>query len=345
MATVGGSTTVTLTDYAKTLDPDQQSIAKIIEILSQASPLLQDVPFMEGNLPVGHRSTRQGTLPSVGWRLLNVGTARTKTTHVQVDDMCGMLDAVNDVDKKLADLNGNTEAFRLTQDKGHIEAMAQEAESTFWYGNQSTDPEEFTGFGPRYAAGDTARDSGTYADQLIDGGGSSSSGQTSIWLINWGEDKVFGIYPKGMKAGLQMIDRGLIDIYDSSNNPYLGYRTYYQWDLGLAVADWRQVVRIANLDVANLITDDGTVSAGANIITSMIKAMHQLPKVGAENGKKVFYVSKSAYLYLDLQTLKQTNMNVTYRQQPHGEMVMMFRGVPVRCSEQITETEASVTFS
>jgi hypothetical protein len=343
MATVGGSGVITLTDYAKTLDPESQKTADVIEILAKASPLIKDVPMMEGNLDVGHRHTRRGSLPSVSWRVLNSGTAKTKGTTVQVDDQCGIMEAVCDVDAKIADLNGNRAKFRWSQDQAHIEAMAQEAEQTFFYGNQATDPEEFTGFAPRYALGDTAGDSGTYKDQLINGGGTGTD-NTSIWLVNWGENKVFGIYPKGMKAGLDHEDRGLIDLYDASNNPYRGYRSYYSWDLGLAIADWRQVVRIANIDVSALVADDGTVSAGANLITSMIKAIHRLPVVGAESGQKVFYVNKTAYLYLDLQTLKQTQMNIKYGKDQHGHEVLMFRGIPVRLSEQILDNESAITF-
>ncbi len=39
---------------------------------------------------------------------------------------------------------------------------------------------------------------------------------------------------------------------DANGGKYEGYRTHYKWDNGLALRDWRYVVRIANIDVSNL---------------------------------------------------------------------------------------------
>ncbi len=338
MATIG--TAVTLADYAKTLDPDG-TIAKVIEILNQTNEMIPDIPWIEGNLDVGHRHTIRSGLPTATWRMLNYGTQPTKGQTKQVDDTCGMLEAVCDIDKKLADLNGNKAAWRFSQDVSHIEGMGQQLATALFYGNQATDPEQITGLAPRFAAGDTAGDSNTSADQLIAAGGTSTTANnTSVWLVNWSPSTVFGIYPKGMKAGLQHEDRGMIDLYDAANGAYRGYRSYYSWDCGLAVADWRNVARLCNIVTANLVNDAAT---GADLVEGMIKLVHKIRK--SAPGKRAFYVNESVYLYLDLQTLNSSNMNVTYRDNPHGEPVMYFRGIPVRMSEALLNTEATVAFS
>ena len=340
MATIGTSV-LTLSDYAKLLDPDGK-VAKIAEVLHESNAIIKDIPWMEGNLDTGHRHTVRSGLPAATWRLLNYGVQPSKGRTTQVDDTCGMLEAVSEIDKDLADLNGNKAAFRWSEDVAHIEGMGQDAETAFFYGNQATDPEQITGLAPRYNAGDTAADSNTSADNVINGGGTGSD-NTSVWLVNWGENKVFGIYPKGMQAGLQHIDEGETTLYDAASGTYRGYRSRYKWKCGLAVADWRHAVRIANIDYSLMVADGGTVSSGANLITLMIRALHKLPKIGM--GRRVFYVNEAVYLYLDLQTLSQTNMNVSYGKDAHGQEVMMFRGVPVRVSEAILNTESAVTFS
>jgi hypothetical protein len=71
MATLGANV-LTLSDWAKRVDPNG-SIAVVGELLSQENPILQDMLFMEGNLPVGHRTTVRTGLPTVAWRLLNGG--------------------------------------------------------------------------------------------------------------------------------------------------------------------------------------------------------------------------------------------------------------------------------
>ncbi|WP_337238094.1 major capsid protein, partial [Salmonella enterica] len=90
----------------------------------------------------------------------------------------------------------------------------------------------------------------------------------SIWLVVWGENTVHGIFPKGQKAGIQMEDKGQVTLKDVNGGKYEGYRTHYKWDNGLALRDWRYVVRIANIDVSNL----SEPSSAANIAKLMVKA-------------------------------------------------------------------------
>ena len=64
---VKGLTALTLADWGKRVDPNGK-VDKIIELLNQTNPILQDMPFVEGNLPTGHRTTIRSGLPSATWR-------------------------------------------------------------------------------------------------------------------------------------------------------------------------------------------------------------------------------------------------------------------------------------
>ena len=55
---------LTLADWAKRLDP-QGKVPTIVELLAQSNPILDDVAYMEGNLPTGHRVTVRTGLPDV----------------------------------------------------------------------------------------------------------------------------------------------------------------------------------------------------------------------------------------------------------------------------------------
>ena len=90
----------TLADVAKRLDPNGQ-IADIVEILNETNPILEDMTFMEGNLPTGHRTSIRTGLPTPTWRKLYGGVQPTKSTTVQVTDNTGMLEAYAEVDKAL----------------------------------------------------------------------------------------------------------------------------------------------------------------------------------------------------------------------------------------------------
>jgi hypothetical protein len=101
-----------------------------------------------------------------------------KSTTVQVTDTCGMLEAYAEVDKALADLNGNTAAFRLSEDRAHIEGIAEElASKTLFYGNEKTQPEAFTGLAPRFSSVVAA--TAQSADNVIDHGGTGPTTRRS----------------------------------------------------------------------------------------------------------------------------------------------------------------------
>lgn len=320
----------TLLDVAKRLDPDGK-IAAIVEILNANNQVLDDMTFIEGNLPTGHRTTIRTGLPTPTWRKLYGGVQPSKSTTVQVTDSCGMLEAYAEVDKALADLNGNTAAFRLSEDAAHIEAMSQEMASTLFYGNEGTEPEAFTGLAPRYNS-----KSAQNADNIIDAGGTGSD-NTSIWLCVWGPQTGFGIYPKGSTAGLQMTDKGQVTVenVDGNGGRMEAYRTHYRWDAGLTIRDWRYFVRIANIDVSDL----DTVANTKNIINWMIQASERIPELG--KGRAVFYMNRRLREKLRLGILEKISSNLSW-ETVAGTRVMTFDDIPVRRTDALVNTEARV---
>jgi hypothetical protein len=320
----------TLLDVAKRLDPDGK-IASIVEILNATNPVLDDLAMVEGNLPTGHRTTIRTGLPAPTWRKLYGGVQPTKSTTVQVTDSAGMLEAYAEVDKALADLNGNTAAFRLSEDAAHIEGMGQEMASTLFYGNEGTEPEAFTGLAPRYNS-----KSAENADNIIDAGGSSTD-NTSIWLCVWGNQTGHGIYPKGSLAGLQMTDKGQVTVenVDGNGGRMEAYRTHYRWDCGLTIRDWRYFVRIANVDVSDL----DTVANTKNIINWMIQASERIPELG--KGRAAFYMNRRIREKLRLGILEKVSTNLTW-ETVAGERVMTFDDIPVRRTDALVNTESRV---
>jgi hypothetical protein len=320
----------TLIDVASRLDPNL-NIDKIVEMLSATNPILNDMTFMEGNLPTGHKTTVRTGLPSVTWRKLYGGVQPSKSTTAQVTDSCGMLEAYAEVDKALADLNGNAAAFRLSEDKAFIEAMSQEMAQTLFYGNESTEPEAFTGFAPRFNSLTSQN-----ADNIVNASGSGSD-NTSIWLVVWGPNTCHGIYPKGSTGGVQMRDLGEVTVenVDGASGRAQMYRSHYRWDCGLTVRDWRYIVRIANIDVSDLTTLANT----KNLITWMIQAAERIPSFGA--GRAAFYCNRNIREKLRLGILEKISTNLTF-ETVAGKRVMMFDEIPVVRTDAILSTEAAV---
>lgn len=321
----------TLLDVSKRLDPDG-AIDDIVEMLAQENEILQDMTFLEGNLPTGHKSTVRTGLPTPTWRKLYGGVQPSKSTTAQVTDACGMLEAYAEIDKALADLNGNTAAFRLSEDSAHIEGMSQEMASTLFYGDASK-PEEFIGLAPRFNSL-----SAENADNIVNGG--SVAGQTdntSIWLCVWGPHTGFGIYPKGSKAGLQMTDKGQVTIenVDGTGGRMEGYRTHYRWDAGLTIRDWRYFVRIPNIDVSELDTAANT----KNLINLMVQASERIPSFG--KGRACWYVNRRIREKLRIGILEKIAGNLSW-ETVEGKRVMTFDDIPVRRTDALINTEARV---
>jgi hypothetical protein len=88
MSTIG--TKVNLQDHASRLDPNGK-VAKIVEVLNQVNDILQDLVFIEGNLPTGHKTTIRSGLPEATWRQLNYGVQPKKSKTVSVTDTCGII--------------------------------------------------------------------------------------------------------------------------------------------------------------------------------------------------------------------------------------------------------------
>src|SRR5260221_14179905 len=171
MATIG-SLALTYADWAKRMD-DGYRVASIIELLSQTNEILDDILVMEGNLPTGHKTTVRTGLPQATWRLLNTGVPNAKSTTAQIVDTCGNLETYSVIDKDIADLNGNTPEFRLSESRAFLEGMSQQVASTLVYGNQFINPERFTGLAPRYSTKTTANYQ--TASNVLDAGGVAST--------------------------------------------------------------------------------------------------------------------------------------------------------------------------
>ena len=326
-------TNPTLLDLAKASDPDGK-ISTVIEILNQMNEVLDDMTWMEGNLPTGHRTTIRTGLPAPTWRKLYGGVQPNKGTTAQVTESCGMLEAYAEIDKALADLNGNTAAYRLLEDKAHLEGMNQELATTLFNGNESIDPEKFTGFAPRYNNLSTALNK----ENIIDGGGTGST-NNSIWLVVWGPNTAHGIIPKGSKAGFQMADKGQITIenVDGSGGRMEAYRTHYRWDAGLTVRDWRYVVRICNIDRTTLTKN---AASGADLIDLMTQALEIVP--GTNIGRPVFYVPRLVRSFLRRQIVNKVAPGTLTMEAVAGRKVVAFDGIPVRRVDALAADEARI---
>jgi len=107
------------------------------------------------------------------------------------------------------------------------------------------------------------------------------------------------------------------------------------------------VVRIANIDVSDLVGATGTQAATAAtaIIKLMARAQDRLPNISSV--KDVFYVNRTVASHLRIAALDKSSAAVTIEPaiNQFGQNIhqLMFLGTPVRIMDTIINTEALVS--
>ena len=329
--TVIGTSVLTLADWATRVDPDG-AVPVIAELLNQKNEIIGDMHWEEGNLPTGTRITQRTGLPVAMARQLNQGITPSKSTTTQLDEATAMIEAFSEVDKDLADLNGNTAAFRMSEADAFIESINQAFAEITMYGDPTVAPATFRGMAPRYNL------STGYSGQNVLKGGGSGSVNTSIWLVVWGPSSVYGVFPKGSKAGLEHTDLGLQvveNVAGVGGARMMAYRDHWQWKCGLAVKDWRYVVRICNID-----TTISSNNVAADLIGLMSRAIDRIPTLSA--GRAAFYMNRTIYSILKIQALAKSNAALSV-EEGLTQIQYKFLGIPLRKVDQLLNTESTIS--
>lgn len=338
------STLVSLMDVTKRLNPTGSVESDIAELLTQNNEIIQDLVWREGNLSTGHRVTIRTGLPTSKWRRFNEGVPNSKSTTIQVDEACAMLEQKGSVDKDLAMLNGNTAEFRLSENIPHIDQMNIDFATALFYADSST-PEKFLGLSPRYSAL-----TGFANSQNIITASGAGTDNTSIWLLGHGEKGIYGIYPKGSVGGLQHTvvkdgtGDGCTEVDDGTGATYRAFVDRYQWKCGIVVKDWRYAVRICNIDVSNLVGE----SSAADIIKLMSRAIDRIPS--AIGVKLAFYMNRTVFSMLKIQALNKSlnalsieDALLQFGDHTVKAKVMNFLGIPIRICDALNLAESLVS--
>lgn len=325
------STMPTLIDKFSREDSTKK-IMKIVELMAKQNDILMDAEYMECNDGSKHKTTMRSGIPEPTWRMFNQGVQPSKSTTVPVLDTTGMMEDYGLVDKALADLSGNADAFRASENLGKLQGFNNKAARYMFYGNSQTEPQAFLGLSPRYNS--LAAESGR---NIVDAGGTGST-NTSIWFVTWGELTTHLLYPKGSVAGFQHRNLGEDTVKDDVGGEFQAYRDHFKWDIGMSVRDWRANARMANIDVSLLTAD---AASGAKLIENMIRAYYLLDNPMQGEGKTVIYANRTIQTFLHLQAMNSKNVNLTLGEYA-GRKIPELLGIPIKRCDELLNTESRV---
>jgi hypothetical protein len=336
-----GSTFFDLIDLYKSQDSKGQ-IAPVIEMLKEMNPILDDAIAVQCNNGTKHLTTVRTGLPAVTWGKLYQGVPQGKSSKAQVEDTTGFVEGLSTIDTRLLKLAGGKEgAIRLSEAQAYLESMAQEVATKIFYGNSAADPEQFMGLAPRY--NDLSAANG---NQIIDGGGVGGDNM-SIWFVTWGDNQSTLLYPEGTSAGIQREDKGEQRVNDDNGNAYYVKEEMFTWNIGMSVRDWRYNARIANIDASLLAADPSTVGgAGVSLYDLMRKAYWKLQNRRVAGGRQAIYCNRDAMEALDALSVNGGSDDSFIRLRPmeiEGKEVLTYRGIPIRETDALLNTEAQVT--
>lgn len=328
MATVTDQGYPNLVNVARRLTPTGSVEQMLANTLTKEMPVLEDIPWKEGNLPTGHRVTAVNALPSPTWRRMNQGLAPIKGETLQYDESCGMLEGYSKIDCALAELNGQQAAYRAAEDKIFLEGFGQQAAASIFYASTVGTPEQIQGLTPRYAAS-TGYTASSY---VVKSGTLASSSCYSIWIITWDEDRVFGIYPKASKAGLEYEDMGKQLVLDNSSLQFKAYVTHFVWKMGMCVKDYRYAVRMQwdSTDTTN------------NSITSktlFLNLEQALGTIWKVTDRTRIYMNRATRAMLGAQLAANNTFYLQYMKDGGG-LQESFLGVPIRISDSLVAENA-----
>ena len=323
----------------------------IAEMLSQAISLYDDMPMVEASEVGGHEFTFRTSIPAGSWRQYNMGVPYAKSTTAKARVGLGALEDYSQIDRMLAEDSGDIDEFRQNEDVAFLEGMGQTMEQTGWYGNTTITPAEFMGLAPFYNTVSTA--TAQNAANVIDAGGTGSS-NLSFWLICWGTRTIFGLYPRGSKAGLTSEDKAdTVPGFDSLGNRFEAYTTWFRQQMGICPQDWRFGARIANVDT----TSAGLAGSNPYDIFAGIRQMLLLPpylgkpsgihKTDAPNDpapgmRPIIYTNRTGRHWMDIQAMRDRNVLMRIEDYA-GIPVDGINGIPIKVSDQLTVTEARLT--
>jgi hypothetical protein len=317
-------------------------------ILDRMTPLVKMLPMKASNNILSNIALRTDSLPTASNRMFNQGIKSTASKNTSLNDPIALFQDRSSVDYDLWRIQNDPNAWRADQDMNHIEGLMQLMESTLFYGSIAQNIGAFNGLSTRfnnfesYPNGDT---SGVFQPNVWSGGATTGP-CTSAWMIEFGEDTVYGIYPPNTQAGMSIRSIGeqqrqlaaqtgsVGDVY-----AYQVLETILTWYMGMQVADECCVQRIANI---NPVGFSGPNGFDENIF---IQAKNNLRR--PDSPTVAIFVNRQLKSQIDIRAVSQKiNAYTDFDRNGTdvwGKPVTTFQGIPIYVAEKLLSTESPLT--
>ena len=309
------------------------SVNEIIELAARVEEALPHFVWLPSNGTLQHTTTQRTAVSEPSFVDPNGFTQPSKSTTRQIQEGLGVLQDYGVVSKMLMDLNGNSAAFRSSEEMGQRQGFAHKVMGSILNGSIVTEQKGIDGLDVRF----NDSTSPIYGNNVFKVG---TNPNTSIWLIEMGPSSVHCLYPKNTSAGLTVTDRGLQTMQDTSSADaglQEAYVTHFRWDMGLAVRDHNSVAR-AQVDYSEL--QKNPTSGGADLLDLMFQMAEAITLKG---GRPMFICSRALRTFIGRQSTSAISSSTLDVGRLGGVPTTMFQGIPVFRSDSLTFTETTIS--
>lgn len=342
MATNALNSVMTMVEAAKSMGADGNQLA-VVDTIALATPFLEEGHWEEANDYNSHHFIQVMTEAVGTDSVINVGVAWEVNTTRPVTELIQGLESATKIDTRILRMMRDPETYRRTQEELTLRGLKKAFHDRILYGNftltggnstAKVSPDQVVGLMPRFNAisGATYNQiQGTtyWPINVISMAGSTSNGETSMYIVKWGPDGVFFTYPRGGRNFITVDDLDLQLVYDGSSNPYKAEVTMFEINWGLCVADWRCVQRICNMDATHKWTS-----------SIMVQALAGLPD--EDMSGVVIYVPRTVWIWMSQEALSNTN-SFHFDDAPWGRKTIYFQDIPIRLCDRIQTVEPVVS--
>ncbi len=339
MAEIGFDSRYHLSGLSKLTKNNQ--VLNFAKVLTEDKPMLSDMPILPSNEILSYSDMRETSLPTPQIIKIGDGWDASVVQWAGFSEVISMFKDRVQIPKDALRIQPQKATMRLRILNRHIEGFGQGVCNHIINGTTATTPEKFDGLAVRYTTPDatdpTNPTNGNLGVYDMEG---TESDTTSIWMIQWAEDKVFGIHPMNdPHKGIRVEDKGEHWVTSVSGAGEGGndkmrwdFVTELAWDIGLVVKDMRAVKRIRNIESA-------IANRTVNLINKIIEARNDFR--GSET--VWMYVNPRMFTHLDILTSDKTNVQYSPNN-PYGKPLLMFRDMPIRKTspQAISNAETAV---
>lgn len=339
-----GTQALTLRDTAQAARNKSGDLkANILDFVSEENGCMDDMTFMRADDGDKLATDFLNELPHGHFIALGEGVPADKAGFSVAWDSCAKIRGRVQISRDLWEKTKQKEQLWATHVKAMSGGMKEDLADAIFYGNIKNEPKKFNGLSTFYDRFGTANVTRRhYAHNVISAGlgtsgaPSGSSMLRSIWLVSWGETAITGFYPEVSEtAGLTVRPAEIIHLPDRNNNPVAHRSQEIDWDVGLAIRNFRAAGRICNIEL----DQSDTTDFGKKMLTHLRHLRSRVKRIGST---RAFYCSEQIFEVVEDALWNLTQGNAIKYADAQQEKPEAIFGIPLRLCDCLDVNEAPV---